>query len=88
MVNNGTACKKTVYGSSERGILLGFLAAKSRKMEKNTQRVTDPSQSVVHTESWYLRLLRGVCLGSGRKKTSIGRVRPSRGRSESVRDCE
>lgn len=27
------------------------------------------------------------CLGSGRKKLN-GRVRPSRGRRESVRDCE
>ena len=88
MVNNGTACRKTVYGSFERGIPLGFLAAKSRMMEKITQTVTDPSQSEVHIESWYLRLLRGVCLGSGRKKTSNGRVRPSRGRRESVRDCE
>src|ERR1700678_874061 len=59
-VNNGTACRKTVYGSAERGISWGYLARKSRRMEKNTQRVTHASQSEVHIESWYLRLFRGV----------------------------
>ena len=67
---------------------MGLPETKRRTMEKSTQRVTDPSQSEVHIESWYLRLLRGVCLGSGREKTSNGRVKPSRGKRESVRDRE
>jgi hypothetical protein len=61
--------------------------AKSRRMEKNTQRVTDPSQSEVHIESWYLRLLRGVCLGFWQDENIERACGPS-GRRESVRDCE
>ena len=38
-------------------------AAKGRRMEEITK-VTDPSQSEVHIQFWYLSL-RGVCLGSG-----------------------
>jgi hypothetical protein len=32
MVNNETACKKTVYAHSQQEILLSFLEGKSRRM--------------------------------------------------------
>jgi len=77
-----------VYGNIELGIPFGLFVTKRRRMQKKKQRVTNPNQSDIQVASWYFRRLRGVCRGSGRKKTSRGRIRPSLGRRESVRERE
>lgn len=55
-------------------------------MENTTQTLTPKSHIDVQIESLYFRRPLGVCLGSGSEKTSRGRVRPSRGNNDSVRD--
>ena len=48
--------------------------------------LTPAHHAVVHIESLNFLRLRGTYRGSGREKTSTGRVRPSRGSSDSVND--
>lgn len=56
------------------------------RIEKNRQIVTPDNHIAVQTESLYFRRPLGVCRGSGKENTSNGRVWPSRGRRDSVRD--
>jgi hypothetical protein len=86
MMSMGTVRSKTVYGNIELGIPSGLFVTKRRRMQKKTQRVTNPNQSDIQVASWCFRRFRGVCRGSGKENTSIGRVRPSLGRRESVRE--
>ena len=55
-------------------------------MEKKRHVPTLAHHAAVHRESLYFRLLLGTNRGSGSVKTSRGRVRPSRGSSDSVRE--
>ena len=55
-------------------------------MEKKRHMPTLAHHAAVHRESLYFRLLLGTNRGSGSVKTSRGRVRPSRGSNDSVRD--
>lgn len=57
-------------------------------MEKKTQTETPVHQNMVQCESLNFRRLRVICRGSGKENTSIGRVVPSLGSSDSVRDKE
>ena len=61
---------------------------KRASTEPTRHMLTPAHQIVVHTESLNFRRLRGTYRGSGREKTSIGRVRPSRGSRDSVSDKE
>ena len=65
-----------------RGLLVRM---RTRKQEKRHMQ-SPVSQAAVHAASLYLRRPRGMYRGSGREKTSTGRVRPSRGNRDSVSD--
>lgn len=58
------------------------------RIEKNRHNVKPLHHTAVQMESLYFRRLRDICLGSGSENTSIGRVLPSRGSRDSVRDRE
>jgi hypothetical protein len=55
-------------------------------MEKNRHNVRPVHHTIVQAESLNFRRRREICLGSGNENTSMGRVVPSLGRRDSVRD--
>ena len=57
-------------------------------MEKSRQNVRLEHQITVQMESLYFRRALDTCLGSGNENTSRGRVFPSRGSNDSVKDNE
>lgn len=57
-------------------------------MEKKTHTETPVHQNMVQYESLNFRRARVICRGSGKENTSMGRVVPSLGSSDSVRDKE
>jgi len=57
-------------------------------MEQNTHIESPVHQIDIHIASLYFRRPREICRGSGKLKTSSGRVLPSRGSNDSVSDKE
>ena len=57
-------------------------------MQKKRQRVTPVHQTAVQAESLYFHFPRRTCRGSGREKTSMGRLWPSLGSRDAVRANE
>ena len=64
----------------------GASVRKRIRIDEKTHMPTPAHHTLVHIESLNFLRLRGTYRGSGREKTSTGRVRPSRGRSDSVSD--
>src|SRR6267154_3711052 len=85
MVSRGTVCSRVVYGidALRSSPLLDLPLKNSSRMEKKTHRETPVHQNMVQCESLNFRRLRVICRGSGRENTSMGRVVPSLGSSDS-----
>lgn len=90
MVSRGTVCSSVVYGSETlRPSSSRVLPEKNNsRMEKKTHTETPVHQNMVQCESLNFRRLRVICRGSGKENTSMGRVVPSLGSSDSVSDKE
>jgi len=87
IVSKGTVWRSVVYGVTGAG--LGGLLVRKRIRKDETRHVETPVNHIaVQIESLYFRRPRGVWRGSGREKTSFGRLCPSRGRRDSVRESE
>ena len=86
-VEYGDGVEKRCVGQIDAGRVSLWMRNRM-KIEKNRYNDRPVHQTAVHLGSLCFRLRRKKCLGSGNEKISIGRVVPSRGSRDSVRDRE
>lgn len=84
IVSSGMVCRRVVYGTGPRD-LPGFRRKRSR-IEKKRHMAAPVHQTIVHEESLNFRRERDGRCGSGSENTSMGRVVPSLGSSDSVKE--